>query len=108
MNVAGMVAYLPSVISGRFLQFAGLPDPVKQVIMTEKKGNSFCFALTFPTGGRKIAMIFSSKERIVFAGDSVTDMGSAQPFGEGLFDNVGRGYVRGFGSLPICKGNRKC
>ncbi len=33
-------------------------------------------------------------ERIVFAGDSVTNMGSANPVGEGLFDNVGRGYVR--------------
>jgi len=33
-------------------------------------------------------------DRIVFAGDSVTDMGSAQPVGEGLFENVGHGYVR--------------
>ncbi len=39
-------------------------------------------------------MIFSNGDRIVFAGDSVTDMGSAQPVGEGLFDNVGRSYVR--------------
>ncbi|MBQ3864461.1 MAG: SGNH/GDSL hydrolase family protein [Clostridia bacterium] len=39
-------------------------------------------------------MIFQDKDRIVFAGDSVTDMGSAQPVGEGLFDNVGRSYVR--------------
>ena len=39
-------------------------------------------------------MIFKDLERIVFAGDSVTDMGSAQPVGEGLFDNVGRSYVR--------------
>lgn len=39
-------------------------------------------------------MIFENYDRIVFAGDSVTDMGSAQPVGEGLFDNVGRGYVR--------------
>ena len=39
-------------------------------------------------------MIFSDLDRIVFAGDSVTDMGSAQPVGEGLFDNSGRGYVR--------------
>ena len=39
-------------------------------------------------------MIFKDMERIVFAGDSVTDMGSAQPVGEGLFDNVGRSYVR--------------
>ena len=34
-------------------------------------------------------MIFEPMDRIVFAGDSVTDMGSAQPVGEGLFDNVG-------------------
>ena len=39
-------------------------------------------------------MIFEQGDRIVFAGDSVTDMGSAQPVGEGLFDNVGRSYVR--------------
>ena len=39
-------------------------------------------------------MIFQDMDRIVFAGDSVTDMGSQQPVGEGLFDNVGRGYVR--------------
>ncbi len=39
-------------------------------------------------------MIFKHYDRIVFAGDSVTDMGSAQPVGEGMFDNVGRGYVR--------------
>ena len=39
-------------------------------------------------------MIFDNFDRIVFAGDSVTDMGSAQPVGEGLADNLGRGYVR--------------
>jgi len=39
-------------------------------------------------------MIFENNDRIVFAGDSVTDMGSSNPVGEGLFDNVGRGYVR--------------
>ena len=39
-------------------------------------------------------MLFENYDRIVFAGDSVTDMGSAQPVGEGLFDNVGRSYVR--------------
>ena len=38
--------------------------------------------------------IFQNLDRIVFAGDSVTDMGSAQPVGEGLFDNVDRSYVR--------------
>ena len=39
-------------------------------------------------------MLFENYDRIVFAGDSVTDMGSQNPVGEGLFDNVGRGYVR--------------
>ena len=39
-------------------------------------------------------MIFENNDRIVFAGDSVTDMGSVQPVGEGLFDNLGRSYVR--------------
>ena len=39
-------------------------------------------------------MIFQNYDRIVFAGDSVTDMGSQNPVGEGLFDNVGRSYVR--------------
>lgn len=39
-------------------------------------------------------MIFENMDRIIFAGDSVTDMGSEQPVGEGLFDNVGRSYVR--------------
>ena len=39
-------------------------------------------------------MIFEHLDRIVFAGDSVTDMGSTNPVGEGLYDNVGRGYPR--------------
>ena len=39
-------------------------------------------------------MIFENMDRIVFAGDSVTDMGSKNPVGEGLSDNVGRSYVR--------------
>ena len=39
-------------------------------------------------------MIFKNNDRIVFAGDSVTDMGSNNPVGEGLFENLGRGYVR--------------
>lgn len=39
-------------------------------------------------------MIFQNYDRIVFAGDSVTDMGSAQPVGEGLGDSLGRSYVR--------------
>ena len=39
-------------------------------------------------------MIFQDMDRIVFAGDSVTDMGSVNPVGEGLFDNLGHSYVR--------------
>ena len=39
-------------------------------------------------------MIFENGDRIVFAGDSVTDMGSTNPIGEGLFESVGRSYVR--------------
>lgn len=44
-------------------------------------------------------MIFENGDRIVFAGDSVTDMGSEQPVGQGLFDNLGHGYVRSIDSL---------
>jgi len=39
-------------------------------------------------------MKFENMDCIVFAGDSVTDMGSAQPVGESFFDNLGHGYVR--------------
>lgn len=39
-------------------------------------------------------MIFEHLDRIVFTGDSVTDMQRARPVGEGLFDNLGHGYVR--------------
>jgi len=39
-------------------------------------------------------MIFENMDRIVFAGDSVTDMGSTNPVGEGLGDSVGHSYVR--------------
>ena len=40
-------------------------------------------------------MIFENNDRIVFAGDSVTDMGSLNPVGEGSrTDNLGKGYVR--------------
>lgn len=38
-------------------------------------------------------MIFEDFDRIVFAGDSVTDTGRARPLGEGLGDSLGRGYV---------------
>jgi len=44
-------------------------------------------------------MIFENGDRIVFAGDSVTDMGSNNPVGEGLFDNLGKGYPRVVESL---------
>ena len=39
-------------------------------------------------------MIFEDGDRIVFAGDSVTDMGSDQPVGESMFDCLGHSYVR--------------
>ena len=39
-------------------------------------------------------MIFEDLDKIIFAGDSVTDMGSSQPLGAGLFDSLGHGYVR--------------
>ncbi len=39
-------------------------------------------------------MLFQDGDRVVFAGDSVTDVGRARPLGEGLFDNLGHGYVR--------------
>ena len=39
-------------------------------------------------------MIIEHLDRIVFTGDSVTDMQRARPVGEGLFDNLGHGYVR--------------
>ena len=39
-------------------------------------------------------MIFSNGDRLVFAGDSVTDRGSVCPVGEGLNDSLGHGYVR--------------
>lgn len=39
-------------------------------------------------------MLFQNGDRILFAGDSVTDQGSHNPIGEGLFDMLGFGYVR--------------
>ena len=39
-------------------------------------------------------MIFKDMDRIVFAGDSVTDMNSKNPVGEGLFNDLGFGYPR--------------
>ena len=44
-------------------------------------------------------MIFSNMDRIVFAGDSVTDMDSIQPVGEGRGDCMGQGYVRIINSM---------
>ena len=38
-------------------------------------------------------MLFNNMDRIVFAGDSVTDMGSSKPVGE-VGDGLGLGYVR--------------
>lgn len=51
-------------------------------------------AVIFVSVRTVLFMIFEDGDRIVFAGDSVTDMGSAQPVGEGLAENVGRSYVR--------------
>ena len=39
-------------------------------------------------------LIFQDRDRIVFAGDSVTDMGSVHPVGEGRNEELGTGYVR--------------
>ena len=40
-------------------------------------------------------MIFSDYDRIVFAGDSITDMDSVKPVGDGsMWDNLGKRYVR--------------
>lgn len=45
-------------------------------------------------------MIFENMDRIVFAGDSVTDMGSICPIGEDPFGTgLGNGYVREVNSL---------
>lgn len=53
-------------------------------------------------------MLLQDMDRIVFAGDSVTDMESAQPIGEGLFENVGRSYVRVIENLlAVCYPERR-
>ncbi len=41
-----------------------------------------------------MALIFDKGDRILFLGDSVTDMGSNNPVGEGLNNSLGFGYVR--------------
>lgn len=38
-------------------------------------------------------MIFENMDRIIFAGDSVTDVERNRPIGEGLFNGTGKGYV---------------
>lgn len=38
-------------------------------------------------------MLFQNMDRVVFAGDSITDMYSVQPVGE-IGDALGSGYVR--------------
>ena len=44
-------------------------------------------------------MLFDTRDKIIFAGDSVTDMGRVHPLGEGMGDNLGHGYVRVIDSL---------
>ena len=44
-------------------------------------------------------MIFQNGDRVVFAGDSVTDAGRKRPYGEGLWEGVGSGYVRNVDSI---------
>lgn len=39
-------------------------------------------------------MLFKDGDKIVFAGDSVTDAGRKRPVGEVLREGVGNGYVR--------------
>ncbi|MBQ7788648.1 MAG: SGNH/GDSL hydrolase family protein [Clostridia bacterium] len=44
-------------------------------------------------------MIFENGETIVFAGDSTTDCGRKRPYGEGLWEGLGNGYVRNLDSI---------
>lgn len=44
-------------------------------------------------------MIFENKDCIVFAGDSVIDMGSLQSVGNRILDNLGKSYVRIIGNM---------
>lgn len=44
-------------------------------------------------------MLFENRDKIIFAGDSVTDMGRTHPLGEAMGDNLGHGYVRVIDSL---------
>jgi len=47
-------------------------------------------------------MIFKNGDKIVFAGDSVTDCGRKRPYGEGLWEGLGNGYVRNVDSMLSC------
>ena len=47
-------------------------------------------------------MIFENGDKIVFAGDSVTDCGRKRPYGEGLWEGLGNGYVRQVDSMLSC------
>lgn len=38
-------------------------------------------------------MLLKANDKLVMIGDSITDAGRTQPFGEGLFEPYGRGYV---------------
>jgi lysophospholipase L1-like esterase len=44
-------------------------------------------------------MIFEDGDTIVFTGDSTTDAGRKRPYGEGLWEGVGNGYVRNVDSI---------
>ncbi|MBQ7316451.1 MAG: SGNH/GDSL hydrolase family protein [Clostridia bacterium] len=44
-------------------------------------------------------MIFEHNDRIVFTGDSVTDAGRKRPYGEGLWEGLGNGFVRNLDSI---------
>lgn len=44
-------------------------------------------------------MIFEHNDRIVFTGDSVTDSGRKRPYGEGLWEGLGNGFVRNLDSI---------
>lgn len=39
-------------------------------------------------------MLLKPRQKLLFIGDSVTDCERARPVGEGLFDAIGKGYVR--------------
>ena len=44
-------------------------------------------------------MVFEHNDRIVFTGDSVTDSGRKRPYGEGLWEGLGNGFVRNLDSI---------